>query len=90
MTAGLRSNNFRIIDAARVPTGPSEPNVPRNLAFALVLGVISGVGLAFLLENMDNTVRTPEQAQHLRPAISRHDSARVEIRAATADGKRLV
>ncbi|MGA7683459.1 MAG: polysaccharide biosynthesis tyrosine autokinase [Terriglobales bacterium] len=63
VTAGLRSNNFRIINAARVPTAPSEPNIPRNLAFALVLGVISGVGLAFLLENMDNTVRTPEQAQ---------------------------
>ena len=62
VTAGLRSNNFRIIDAARVPTAPSEPNIPRNLSFALVLGVISGVGLAFLLENMDNTVRTPEQA----------------------------
>jgi polysaccharide biosynthesis transport protein len=65
VTAGLRSNNFRIIDAARVPTSPSEPNIPRNLSFALVLGVISGVGLAFLLENMDNTVRTPEQATAL-------------------------
>jgi exopolysaccharide transport family protein len=63
VTAGLRSNNFRIIDAARVPTSPSEPNIPRNLSFALMLGIISGVGLAFLLENMDNTVRTPEQAQ---------------------------
>ncbi|MFZ0561808.1 MAG: polysaccharide biosynthesis tyrosine autokinase [Terriglobales bacterium] len=65
VTAGLRSNNFRIIDAARVPTAPSEPNIPRNLSFALVLGVISGVGLAFVLENMDNTVRTPEQATAL-------------------------
>jgi polysaccharide biosynthesis transport protein len=65
VTAGLRSNNFRIIDAARVPTSPSEPNIPRNLSFALVLGVISGVGLAFVLENMDNTVRTPEQATAL-------------------------
>src|SRR5258708_3912185 len=63
VTAGLRSNNFRIINAARVPTFPSEPNIPRNLSFALVLGIISGVGLAFLLESMDNTVRTPEQAQ---------------------------
>jgi len=63
VTSSLQSNNFRIIDAARVPTSPSEPNIPRNLSFALVLGIISGVGLAFLLENMDNTVRTPEQAQ---------------------------
>jgi exopolysaccharide transport family protein len=65
VTAGLKSNNFRIINAARVPTAPSEPNIPRNLAFALVLGVISAIGLAFVLENMDNTVRTPEQAQAL-------------------------
>jgi polysaccharide biosynthesis transport protein len=65
VTAGLRSNNFRIINAARVPSSPSEPNIPRNLSFALVLGVISGIGLAFMLENMDNTVRTPEQAQSI-------------------------
>jgi capsular exopolysaccharide synthesis family protein len=29
----------------------------------LVLGLTAGIGLAFLLENMDNTVRTTEQAQ---------------------------
>ncbi len=63
VTAGLRSSNVKIVNAARVPTAPSEPNVPRNLAFALMLGLTSGVGLAFLLENLDNTVRTPEQAQ---------------------------
>lgn len=63
VTAGLRSNNFRIVDAARAPAAPIEPNIPRNLAFALVLGITTGIGLAFLLENMDNTVRTTEQAQ---------------------------
>ncbi|MBZ5722047.1 MAG: polysaccharide biosynthesis tyrosine autokinase [Acidobacteriia bacterium] len=63
VTAGLRSNNFRIVDSARAPTAPTEPNVPRNLAFALALGLSTGIGLAFLLEAVDNTVRTPEQAQ---------------------------
>src|SRR5579864_529723 len=63
VTAGLRSNNFRIVDAARVPTSPAGPNILRNLAFALALGFSTGIGLAFLLESMDNTVRTPEQAQ---------------------------
>ena len=42
---------------------PIEPNIPRNLMFAVVLGLASGVGLAFLLEGLDNTVRTTEQAQ---------------------------
>ncbi|HZQ68424.1 MAG TPA: polysaccharide biosynthesis tyrosine autokinase [Terriglobales bacterium] len=63
VTAGLRSNNFRIVDVARVPMQPAEPNVPRNLSFALALGLTTGIGLAFLLEGIDNTVRTPEQAQ---------------------------
>ncbi|HXM22906.1 MAG TPA: polysaccharide biosynthesis tyrosine autokinase [Terriglobales bacterium] len=63
VTAGLRSNNFRIVDVARVPTAPSGPNLLRNLAFALALGLSTGIGLAFLLDSMDNTVRTPEQAQ---------------------------
>jgi succinoglycan biosynthesis transport protein ExoP len=65
VSAGLRSNNFRIVDVARVPTGPIEPNIPRNLAFAFMLGLTSGVGLAFLLEGLDNTVRTTEQAQSI-------------------------
>jgi capsular exopolysaccharide synthesis family protein len=63
VAAGLRSNNFRVVDAARVPTAPSEPNIPRNVGFALMLGIASGVGLAFLMESLDNTVRTTEQAQ---------------------------
>jgi len=65
VSAGLKSNNFRIVDAARAPSSPIEPNIPRNLLFAMVLGLASGVGLAFLLEGLDNTVRTTEQAQML-------------------------
>ena len=63
VAAGLKSNNFRIVDNARPPAGPIEPDVPRNLLFGLVLGLASGVGLAFVLEALDSTVRTTEQAQ---------------------------
>jgi polysaccharide biosynthesis transport protein len=63
VSAGLKSNNFRIVDPARAPLGPIEPNIPRNLLFAFVLGSATGVGLAFLLEGLDNTIRSTEQAQ---------------------------
>ncbi len=63
LEAGLRSNNVRIVDSARVPLAPASPDIPRNLGIGLILGLCGGVGLAFLLESLDNTVRTPEQAE---------------------------
>ncbi len=63
ITASLKSNNFRIIDPARVPGSPVEPNIPRNFSLALALGLSTGIGLAFLIDGLDNSVRTPEQAQ---------------------------
>jgi len=63
VTAGLRSNNIRPVDLARVPTSPAEPNLFRNLSFASVLGLTTGILIAFVMEGLDNTVRTVEQAQ---------------------------
>ena len=63
LEAGLHSNNIRIVDSARVPLSPSSPDIPRNLGIGLILGLCGGVGLAFLLESLDNTVRTAEQAE---------------------------
>jgi succinoglycan biosynthesis transport protein ExoP len=63
LESGLRSDNIRVVDSARVPLVPSSPDIPRYLAIGLILGLSGGVGLAFLLESLDNTVRTPEQAE---------------------------
>jgi polysaccharide biosynthesis transport protein len=62
VSAGLKSTNFRTVDVARVPTVPIEPNVRRNLVAGFGLGLMGGIVLALLLEGLDNTVRTPEQA----------------------------
>ncbi len=70
VSAGLKSNNFRIIDGARPPSYPIEPNIPRNLGFAALLGLATGVGMAFLLEGLDNTIRTTEQAQQVSALAS--------------------
>lgn len=63
VSAGLKSSNIRVVDVARVPLAPSKPDKRRNIMLALAMGLVGGVVLAFLLEAVDNTVRTPEQAQ---------------------------
>ncbi len=65
LAAALNSSNIRIVDKARVPMFPARPNIPRNLEYALMLGLIGGIAIAFVLESMDTTVRTPEQVEAL-------------------------
>ena len=47
---------------ARTPTAPPSRTF-REISASASLGLTTGIGLAFLLEGIDNTVRTPEQAQ---------------------------
>jgi succinoglycan biosynthesis transport protein ExoP len=56
VTAGLRSNNIRVVDAARVPIVPAKPNVRHNIILGFLLGLAGGIGLAFLQESLDTTV----------------------------------
>jgi succinoglycan biosynthesis transport protein ExoP len=65
ITSGLKSSNVRVVDVARAPMIPSKPNVPNNLALGFLFGLIGGVALAFVMESLDNTVRTPEQVETL-------------------------
>jgi capsular exopolysaccharide synthesis family protein len=46
-----------------VPIAPYKPNLPKNLAIALALGLFLGVGVAFLLETLDDTVKTADQTE---------------------------
>ncbi len=62
---GLRTSNIKIIDRALVPGGPFTPDTKRNLLMALLVGLIGGLGLVFLAEYLDNTVKGPEDAEKL-------------------------
>jgi succinoglycan biosynthesis transport protein ExoP len=61
VSAGLRSSNIRVVDVAGTPTHPITPNVPRNIELGLLLGLACGIGLAFVLESLDTTVRNMEE-----------------------------
>jgi capsular exopolysaccharide synthesis family protein len=61
VSAGLRSSNIRVVDVARTPTFPIKPNVPRNIEFGLMLGLLFGVGLAFVMESLDTSIRSMDE-----------------------------
>jgi exopolysaccharide transport family protein len=61
--AGLKSSNINIVDQASTPVEPVEPNIPLNLALALMGGLLGGVALAFVVENVDNSIRTPQDIE---------------------------
>jgi len=60
---GLRTSNVRIVDRARPPLRPSSPRKKLNMLLALMMGLFGGVGLAFLFEYLDNSVKNHEDVE---------------------------
>ena len=60
----VRGNAISVIEEATAPNRPAKPRHVVNLALGLALGLVGGVGLAFLLENLDTTLYTTEQIEN--------------------------
>jgi succinoglycan biosynthesis transport protein ExoP len=58
--ANSRANNVQVMDRAEVPGVPILPNPRKDWITALLAGVTIAVGLAFGIEYLDDTVKTPE------------------------------
>lgn len=52
-------------EAAVVPEDPASPKPIRNALLGLALGAMLGVGLAFLLEHLDDSWRSPEEVERV-------------------------
>ncbi|MGE0132047.1 MAG: GumC family protein [Blastocatellales bacterium] len=55
-----QGNDMRIIEPARTPGAPTGPRRMRAIMIGLLLSLAGGVGLALLLEYLDNTVKSIE------------------------------
>ena len=52
-------------EEATLPPSPISPDPARNGILALALGILLGVGLAFLLEYLDDGLDSPEEAERV-------------------------
>ena len=63
VSAGLKSSNIRVVDPGEVPRRPYHPPLQRNLAVGLFFGLACGIGLAYLFDHMDTTIKSPEDVE---------------------------
>lgn len=58
-------DNVQILDDAQMPNSPDKPRPILNIAIAFFLGLMASVGIAFLLEYMDNTIKSQDELEKL-------------------------
>jgi capsular exopolysaccharide synthesis family protein len=65
-SARIQEKNVKVwvVEPATPPRGPFKPKKVLNLILALIVGTVGGVGSAFLLEYLDDTIKTPEDIEN--------------------------
>ena len=58
-----KANDIQVIDKAILPENPIKPNKMMNVAIAAVLGMMIGLFIVFLLEYLDNKIKTPQDVE---------------------------
>ncbi|MEH7239554.1 YveK family protein [Bacillus sp. JJ1562] len=63
----MNVDNVSILSPAELLENPVpvKPNPMLNMAIAIVVGLMAGIGLAFLLEYLDNTIKTEQDIEKL-------------------------
>jgi polysaccharide biosynthesis transport protein len=60
VSSNSRQNNVRVVDHAEVPKGPMAPAGRRTWLLSFAVGLVLAVGVAYGLDYMNDTIKTPE------------------------------
>ena len=67
--SALKTGGAQLVTPASVPDSPVKPRPLRTTMVALVLGLILGLGLAFLIDYLDDSVKTKEDFSRVAPDV---------------------
>lgn len=65
VVGGVVANNIFVVDRAELAKSPSSPRVGRSLLLSLVLGLSAGLGIAYVMEKLDDSVRSAEDMERV-------------------------
>ena len=60
VSTGIGNNKVSVVDYARAPGAPTSPNILWNVLLGLLAGIGLGLGGAFVLEFIDDTIKSPD------------------------------
>jgi capsular exopolysaccharide synthesis family protein len=63
VATSVNLNEITLVDPADLPTRPVKPNRLLNITMAILVGLLGGVGLAFFLEYIDDSIKGPEDVE---------------------------
>lgn len=63
VAGGLENSNVRIVEDATPPGAPIRPRKAMNLGLSLVAGLVLAFGVAFGIEYLDTTIKTPDDVE---------------------------
>jgi succinoglycan biosynthesis transport protein ExoP len=97
LRASLQSreaSQLKVVEPATVPTTPIAPNVPANLLLAVAIGATVAGGAAFLLDYLDDTIKTSRDVERITSLSTlgyiapddqnRHDEMPMAVRSPSA------
>jgi capsular polysaccharide biosynthesis protein len=61
----IPNGTVKVIESAKLPQNQISPNKAKNITIACFLGFIIGIGIALLMEYMDDTLKTKEQIEKI-------------------------
>lgn len=70
LSAGMQTNNIYLADPAIASSVPAKPRTKRNMALALLAGLMSGVGMAVVLEARHKKLKAPSDVERYMPEVS--------------------
>jgi len=66
----VTTGGAQLVSPAGVPSSPFAPDPLRNVVLGLIAGLVVGVGLAFLLELLDDRLRSKEDLESAAPGAT--------------------
>jgi len=65
VAGGVGTNNISVVDQAQIPNKMFKPVLKLNLAIAIILGLVGGIGLALFFEYLDDTFKQASEVERL-------------------------